>query len=186
LQSDPIGLNGGISTYAYVGNDPLSHIDPFGLADVNVWAYRGSTGEGWGHASLSLDDGQYISWWPQLNGRDPPDSDIYEAPANIDQTSDGDFEGEDGMSPTTVIHLDNLDENAISNWWANFKKSHKWKTFSQNCSTTVAEALEAGGADKHLIGYPKPLYWTPADVQAYAEALKTAGSGQIIYTPREH
>ena len=192
-QSDPWGLFGGqMSTYAYAGGNPLDHMDPLGLADVNVWDYRGSAGEGWGHASMGLADGEYISWWPQANGRDsiapglPVLENIYDVPANVDQTYDGDFDGEGGMSPTRVIHLDNLDENAIASWWASFKKSHKWKTLSQNCSTTVAEALEAGGADKHLIGYPKPMYWTPADVRAYAEALKAAGSGQIIYTPREH
>jgi len=170
-------IAGSIKKFAVGGGAPGN-----GHTTVHIWSYRGKN-EAWGHASMTLDDQTppvHISWWPSGVGRQamPFLPNIYSAPARDPQTFADDVSLE-GQPPDKDIVITSLNEAKIVTWWNGFKPTHLWKTLSQNCSTTVADGLKAGDASSahsiwgavRLQWTSHDIVWTPADVEAYANAI---------------
>jgi RHS repeat-associated protein len=64
VTSDPIGLDGGLNTFGYVGGNSLNSTDPEGLAQV-CWSWNGT----WPHKFLCVGEECAGKWpWPTQGG----------------------------------------------------------------------------------------------------------------------
>jgi len=153
------------------------------MVTVHIWKFRGKS-EAWGHASMLVEPGTYISWWPEQPGQVPSKlhPNLYESHPFRNRTFEADV-ADEGQSPDVSIALDGLDEGAIKDWWQSFGLARdgihyagplqSWATLKRNCSTVVATGLKIGGGDRHA-AWSKTwnLVWTPQDVLTYAESIR--------------
>jgi RHS repeat-associated protein len=182
LSEDPIQAD--VNSYRYVGNQPLTNVDPDGLLTFHYWLPEG----GYGHVSITLDNGTYISRWPQQNGRNHGSCawgkpiNVYSVPAIPGRNYIDDMEDE-GNRPSKDVRIGGLDEDAIQKWWDQYRgdPSNEWSTVSQNCSTTAMNALKKGlpkdrwehfYIDHPQLWDPGSAYWWAKRIQETNEKLK--------------
>ncbi|WP_237755393.1 RHS repeat-associated core domain-containing protein [Pseudomonas aeruginosa] len=67
MESDPIGLDGGLNTYAYVGSNPVGLVDPNGLSPTAT----AGAGAGFvvGGPPGAVVGGAYWSWVGRLGSK---------------------------------------------------------------------------------------------------------------------
>ena len=171
---------------------------------VYIWAHSRATR--WGHSSLLVGTGCYVSWWPSgdsartykvnriksptkalfLKGLLGTDN-IYKTEAVTAKDYNDDVRQEGGEADVIVKIADKvLNEDDIRIWWKSYSHNKaSYHSIKKNCSTTVIRALRAGGSDQFVpllsrdtFGLSKYTGWEPTDIKKYLKRMAKKLNGK--------
>jgi hypothetical protein len=108
-----------------------------------------------------------VAWYENKTVANPPDfaeSKTFEQDKNLEGP------------PSFTFNFNGLDERAMKVWWMKWRGSSLlYSAAGKNCSSTVAKALEAGGAERlaKLAGWQSSILpWTPARLADYGRSIQ--------------
>jgi len=150
VQSDPIGLDGGLNTYGYVFGNPLFWIDPLGL-DLTI-SFNGSAAFGFGHIGMGVNSDSTYGQYPE-EGESLFETGIAQYDVN----------GEIRLDPTPDYSLTiptTPEEDRKANQCINKRKKEKQKynLKKNNCTQFVAQCMREAGFELSDTIYPRDLY----------------------------
>ncbi len=169
-----------------------------------------------GHAALELRPDLYISHYPAVEIDRSPNEFSRTLRATADNNIEGRYltdyksEAESWCESTVQVIIKNIDEGKLRAFWNTYKTDNTYNLTNRNCSSVVADALDAAleGVYRHkrwpvfsalrAIVYPElwaaslirkraeSMAWTPGLVLDYARALSAIVDPQPgIWVPKE-